>query len=198
MDRLAQLEQQAAAITAEIAAIKASKTSPPQPPLDDRAGVRITELVEPSNFVRPTEKELRQLYEIVLAKYPQLAPHLSSRWADDEKREHFDGFVWSFERLGYIGRTAMPDQKHYVSFWSSECRDWLARHRPAHRGNIGAGFLAAVVASGDIPYVVGNPSQGFVWLIGVVAHGGAKANDKWRNVLRGELLPPTLPARRYG
>jgi hypothetical protein len=197
MDRLAQLEQQAAAITAEIAAIKAGKTSPSQPPINDRPGVRITELVEPSSFVRPTNKELRQLYDTVLARYPQLGPRLSARWADDERQEHFDGFTWSFESLGYIGRTAMPDTKHYVNFWVSETQDWLRLHRPQHRGNVGAGFLCATIAHGDICFTPGNSQQGVVWAVGLTSFGGKLASDAWRRVLDGKLLAPVAPERRF-
>jgi hypothetical protein len=190
MDRLAELEAQAATLNIEIAKLRAAKpTPPPRPPKDE--GVRVFQFVEPSNFVRPTEKELTRLYDIVLAKYPQLASRArpASRWAADEAREYFEGFVWSFERLGFIGRTAMPDtKKHYVNFWVTETQDWLRLHRPAHRGNIGAGFLAAVVAHGDIPFIVGNSAQGIVWSVGLTTFGGAKATDAWRRVLGGNVV----------
>jgi hypothetical protein len=191
-------EQRIAALEAELAELKAPKQAAPSRPIDDRAGVRIVQLTEPSNFVRPTNKELRQLYDIVLGKYPQLAPRLSARWADDERQEHFDGFTWAFERLGFIGRAAAPDHKHYVNFWISEAQDWLRTHRPAHRGNIGAGYLVATLAHGDICFTVGDKQRGIVWAIGLTAHGGAKASDAWRKVLNGELMPPVVSERRYG
>jgi hypothetical protein len=84
-----------------------------------------------------------------------------------------------------------------VNFWSSECRDWLALHRPAHRGNIGAGFLAAVLAHGDIPYTVGDENHGVVWSVGVTPFGGKLATDAWRRVLDGQLLAPVAPERRF-
>ena len=88
----------------------------------------VTLVEEPSGFVRPRRKELRQLYEIVLSKYPQLGPHKSytHHWASVSDDEHFQGFVSAFERLGFIGRTAAPDTKHYVDFWVSDCKE-LAR-----------------------------------------------------------------------
>jgi hypothetical protein len=164
MDRLAQLEQQAAAITAEIAAIKAGKTSPPLPPIDDRHGVRIIQLTEPSNFIRPTQKELRALPAAVVAKYPRLGQPktLTGRNDDLEAEEYSAGFEWAFERLGNIRRANVPDTRHYVGHWVEECKEWLRLHRPAHRGNIGAGFLAAVVAHGDIPFTVGDEQRGIV------------------------------------
>jgi hypothetical protein len=200
-DRLGELEAQAAAITAEIAKLKAATaTAPPPPPRPPRdEGPRIVLLEERTTFVRPTLNELRKLYEIVCSKYPQFTSRepSGSRWAADEAREYFDGFVWSFERLGHIGRTATPDHKHYADFWSSECRDWLRLHRPAHVGNIGAGFLAAAIAHGDIPYTVGDLDRGIVWAVGLTAHGGTKASDAWKRVLDGNLLAPVAPVRRF-
>jgi len=191
-------EQRIAALEAEIAALKAGKAArfaPPQPVKDE--GVRIVQIVEPSNFVRPTEKELRRLYDVVVGKYPQLAPRLSARWEHEQRQEHFDGFIWSFERLGYIGRTAMPDTKHYANFWISECQDWLRQFRPSHHGSIGAGFLAAVIAHGDICFTPGDENRGVVWTIGVTPFGGAKATDAWRKVLNGQLMAPVAPERRF-
>jgi hypothetical protein len=197
-DRLQQLELQAAALNAEIAKLKAEQPAPPpRPPRDE--GPRIVLIEERTTFVRPTLNELRKLYEIVCGKYPQFTSRAPStlRWAADEAREYFEGFTWAFERLGFIGRSIAPDHKHYVDFWSAECRDWLRLHRPAHVGNIGAGFLAAVVAHGDIPFIVGNLAQGIVWSVGITTFGGAKATDAWRRVLDGQLMAPTPPDRRF-
>jgi hypothetical protein len=192
-------EQRIAQLEAEIAQLKAGHRDPRAAPVADQyeQGVRITQLVEPSNFVRPTEKELRKLYDIVLAKYPQLVPRLSARWADDERREHFDGFVWSFERLGYVGRTSAPDTRRYVNHWVEEAKDWLRLHRPAHSGNIGAGFLIATIAHGDICFTPGDENRGVVWTIGVTPFGGAKATDAWLRVLDGQLMAPVAPERRF-
>jgi hypothetical protein len=197
--RIATLEAQVAAAQIELAELKAGKAArpvlQPQPVRDE--GVRIVQLVEPSNFVRPTTKELRQLYDVVLAKYPQLRPHLSARWEDQERKESFDGFIWSFERLGFVGRSAVPDTKHYVNFWISDCQDWLRQFRPSHSGNTGAGFLAAVIAHGDIQFTVGDENEGIVWSIGVTTFGGAKASDAWKRVLDGKLMAPTPAERRF-
>jgi hypothetical protein len=132
---------------------------------DDRSVISYPEPA--SSSLRPSADKLRLLYEIVLRRYPQLAPEsLWRRWRDDDADDHFQGFVSSFERLGFIGRTEI-DKRYYVSHWTEEARQWLTIHRPGLHGNIGADFLAAVVAHGDIPYVVGDPSQGIVWSIGV-------------------------------
>jgi hypothetical protein len=192
---IAVTQAEIAAITAELDGLKPRKA--PAPPVDDQPGVRIMQIVEPSSFVRPTEKELRKLYDVVLARYPQLAPRLTARWADDERREHYDGYVWSFERCGYLGRLGAPDTRRYVNHWIAEAKDWLALHRPAHRGNIGAGFLHACLAHGDIPYTPGDENRGVVWAVGVTPYGGAKATDAWRRVLDGQLMAPTPPERRF-
>jgi hypothetical protein len=195
-DRISKLEATINAAQAELQALKSGHVAPVPPPKDE--GPRIVLIEERTTFVRPTLNELRKLYEIVCNKYSQLASRApsTSRWADDEAREYFEGFEWSFERLAHIGRTATPDHKHYVDFWSSECCDWLRRHRPAHRGNIGAGFLAAVVAHGDIPFIVGNLAQGIVWSVGITTFGGTKATDAWRRVLGGNALAPSPPSLR--
>ena len=113
---------------------QAPRVAPP-PPKDDQRGVRILHLEEPSSFVRPTNKELQTLLAVVCEKYPQLKPQ------HRDAEEFFDGFSWAFERLGYIGRSVAPDQKHYVNFWASEAKDWLSNFRPGHRGDVAAGYL---------------------------------------------------------
>jgi hypothetical protein len=192
-DRIARLEAQINAAQVELAALKAERPAPVPPPRDE--GPHVVLIEERTTFVRPTLNELRKLYEIVCSKYPQFTSRApsSSRWADDEAREYFDGFTWAFERLGYIGRSATPDHKHYCDFWSSECRDWLRLHRPAHCGNIGAGFLAAAIAHGDICFTPSDEQRGIVWAVGLASFGGTKASDAWRRVLDGKLMAPTPP-----
>ena len=51
--------------------------------------------------------------------------------------------------------------------------------------HIGAGFMAAVVAHNDIPFIVGNSAQGVLWPVGVTAYGGRKATDAWERALDG-------------
>ena len=161
--------------------------------------MRIIQIVEPSKFVRPTSKELRRLADVVIAKYPKLGPRRSLKGLlDDELAEDFyNGFSWAFERLGFIYRANTPDTKHYVSHWANEARDWLALHRPAHCGNIGAGFLPAVIAHGDICFTPGDEQRGVVWSVGLTSYGGRVANDGWRRVLAGELMPPVASERRF-
>jgi hypothetical protein len=197
-DRLAELEAQAATLNIEIAKLRAERPAPPptQPPKDE--GPRIVLLEERTTFVRPTLGDLRKLYGIVCNKYPQFRPRWSpARFADQDEDEFFAGFEWSFERLGNLGRLGAPDTRRYVNHWVEETKDWLRLHRPAHRGNIGAGFLAAVLAHGDIAYTVGDADRGVVWSIGVTPYGGKLASDAWKLVLDGKLLAPVAPERRF-
>jgi hypothetical protein len=74
----------------------------------------------------------------------------------------------------------------------------LARESSSRRyyGNIGAGFLAAVLAHGDICFIAANPAEEIVWSIGVTTFGGKQAADAWRRVLNGQLMTPGMPERR--
>jgi hypothetical protein len=197
--RIAALEAELAALEAKLAALKGAgkpPVPPPQPVKDE--GVRVMIIEERTTFVRPTLGELRKLYEIVCSKYPQFRPRSSpARFADQDEEEFFAGFEWAFERIGHIGRAGAPDTRRYVGHWIEETKDWLRLHRPAHRGNVGGGFLAAVIAHGDVPYIVGDEDRGVVWSIGVTPFGGKLATDAWRKVLDGQLLAPVPPERRF-
>jgi hypothetical protein len=195
-DRIAALEAKIASAQVELAALKAGRPAPVPPSCDE--GPRVVLIEERTTFVRPTLNELRKLYEIVCGRFPQFRPRSSpARFADQDAEECFAGFEWSFERLGNIGRLGAPDTRRYVDHWVEETKDWLRLHRPAHRGNIGAGFLAAAVAHNDIPFTVGDKDRGVVWAIGVAPFGGKPATDVWRAVLKGgNVLAPSQPARR--
>jgi hypothetical protein len=199
-NRIAEIEAKIASAQVELAALKAGGAAPlPQPVRGRDEGPRVVLIEDRTTFVRPTLNELRKLYEIVCSKYPQFRPAIvSGRFADQDAAECFAGFEWSFERLGHIGRLGAPDTRRYVDHWVEEARDWLRLHRPSHGGNIGAGFLAACVAHGDIPYVVGDKNLGVVWVIGVAPFGGRPASDAWRAVLKGgNVMAPSQPARRF-
>src|SRR6516162_2202946 len=121
--RIAELEKTVRATQAEIAALKAGGPitpvdQPPQRPVDpDRTRPLVTVLPELTKFVRPTARELRQLYEmVVLGKYPKLGPHKSvaHAWTSVSEGEHYAGFASSFDRLGFIGRTVQPDRRRYL------------------------------------------------------------------------------------
>ena len=76
-------------------------------------------------------------------------------------------------------------------------RDWLARYRRGgYYGNVGAGFLTACLAHGDIPCVVGDGRLGVAWAVGLTSFDGKQACEAWRRVLDGQLLAPSAPTRR--
>jgi hypothetical protein len=131
IDRIQELERQVGELQREIATLRGDKprVMPTPVPRDDQRGVRILRLEEETSFVRPTNKELHSLLAVVLAKFPQLKPQ------HRDAEEFFDGFEWAFERVGFLRRTDAPDVRHYVGFWASECRDWLASFlsRPSRR-----------------------------------------------------------------
>jgi hypothetical protein len=200
-ERIAGLEQQIVGMQSELKALKAGPDvpmTPPRPADPDRPRPLVTLIEERSNFVQPTPNELHRLYEIVLAKYPQLGPYKSAvhHLTSVSSGEHFDGFLAAFERLAHVGRTERPDTRYYVDHFADEAKNWLARHRPGFRGNVGAGFLSAVVAHSDIPFIVANPREGVIWSVGITTFGGKKATDAWRRVLTGVILSQSQPARR--
>jgi hypothetical protein len=194
MTSLAELKSEVARLNAKIAELegKAPKLAP-KPVPEERP--LISYAVLSSNFVRPTENELRRLADIVLARFPRLGPRKTLRgWLSDEYETAFrEGFAWSFQRLGFIGRTAEPDKKYYVEHWMHDAKDWLVRYRPNHYGDIAGSFLCACVAHGDVAHIVGDQSRGIVWSVGLTAHGGKLPTGVgWKRVLdTGTLLPPT-------
>src|SRR6516165_5080011 len=201
---IAEMEKTVRATQAEIASLKAERPAgpvdqPPQRHVDpDRNRPLVTILAEQTKFIKPTGSELRKIYNVVLKAYPQLGPHKSvaHAWTSVSEAEHYAGYASSFERLGFIGRTVQPDTRRYLGHWTSDCRVWLSLHRPRrYYGNVGAGFLAAVLAHGDVPFTAANPAQGVVWSLGLTTYGGTMATDKWKNVLDGRLLASTIPVR---
>jgi hypothetical protein len=196
-DRIAVLERELAALKATEPLVDLPRPQPVDPA--DRPGPRIVLLQEQTKFVKPTAGELRELYTIVIGRYSRLGAFrdVTNPIGSVSPDEHFTGFTSAFERLGFIGRAPQPDTKHYVSHWATEAQDWLKVHRPGYHGAVGGGFLAAVLAHGDIPYIVGDGARGVVWSIGLTTYGGTMAADKWKRVLEGQLMTPVMPARRY-
>ena len=131
------VEQRIARLEAELQLLRAERpaaplnSSPRRPQDSDPVWPFVMLFPEQTRFVRPNARELRQLYGVVLAKYPKLGPlkSITHSWASVGEAEHYAGFASAFERLGFIGRTAQPDKRYYLGHWLSDCRDWLARHR---------------------------------------------------------------------
>jgi hypothetical protein len=146
--------------------------------------VRIT---HPTSKVEiPSAKEFDRLSEIVLRRYPQLAPR-----AD---REGFDAqFRVAFQRLLHVGRKDKLDMQYGWEFWTDDCRNWQQQHRVAQGVSVSpAALVAAIVACNDILF---SPLDRFPFDLGfgLVAFGGGRpSTDRWREVLTtGRLLEPT-------
>jgi hypothetical protein len=192
-DRLAALEAQAAALNAEIAALRATQPAPPpRPPRDD--GVRVTELLTECTAGMPTPKELQLLYGAVM----HLAPWpLADKY---DERKPFRGFCSAFRWLSNKGRTDVPNSKYALSFWLDNCRSWL-RARDAMANDVNAGALIlATYAHGDVKYCPANAALGCVWELALAEYAGKPASpDSWKRILRegaSAVLPPSAPARR--
>jgi hypothetical protein len=201
-DRLAQLEAQAAALSAEIAALKAGRPlktagkpedlGPSVKAFEDKRGVTISQVITETT-IGPSLQEARKLFTIV----KPLAPwKLDDRYDEDRP---FRAFCAALRWAQNVGRADEPNSKVALSFWLDHARNWL-RARNAVGGEIDANVLImAVMASGDIPYQRADPSQGRLWEIGLRAYGGRPASaDAWRAVMTtGNILGPSRPARRY-
>ena len=195
-ERIQQLERQVASLTAEIAQLKAGKPAArvTPPPKDDQRGVSVSIVETAQPIEMPSDAELSRLMTIVHEKYSQLRP---ADRTDIGHADFFDGFNAAFTRIAYLKRTPLPDIKHYVSWHTDECQEWLRLHCPGARGRIAAAYLTAILASGDIPYTVGDPNTGTVWAVGVSSFTGKPATAAWKKVLRGELLAPSAPPRAF-
>jgi hypothetical protein len=162
-DRLAQLEQQAAAISAEIAALKAGKAAAqPRPPRDE--GVRIFAINEERSDLLPDLKEMRKLFTAVKDRAP---------WPLDTRHDSdklFRGFCACFKWLANKGRTEFPNPKFALGFWLDNCKTWLRARNGVAGGIDATALVLAAYASGDIAYVPANGVLGHVWELALAEH----------------------------
>jgi hypothetical protein len=121
----AELKASNAALTAEVAALKPKPVPAPKP---IEPVVKISNPVQASSFIMPSDDELEQLADIVVEKYPQLGDTSGlvdygryrpdpKECADCEELEFSAQFKKSFRALGNMYRTEAPDHKRYVSHW---------------------------------------------------------------------------------
>jgi hypothetical protein len=184
---IASLESRVVAL--ETGAAKRAVTAPKAPARRlDQADVRITILADDDKYQLPNDAEMRKLYEIALRRLPALGVQPG---ADEE--EFFRSFCGAFRYLGNKGRAAEINKKYSLSWWVGACARWCDDHRIGVPLN-GPAFIAAVVAMGDIGYVIPDPSVGAVWEFALESYGGRPVTDAWRKVLRGELLTPWRPS----
>jgi hypothetical protein len=189
MDRLAQLEAQAAALQAEIAALKGHAPKPAAPPEKPR-GTTVRELLTERSD-GPSLVEARKLFQIVkpYAPWP-----LADRYDEDRP---FRAFSAAFRWVQNTGRQDTPNSKVNLSFWLDSARQWL-RQRNAVGGEVDANsIIMAVMASGDVVFQRADMSQGRTWEIGLVLHGGRPASaDTWRQVLSTGTIRPSVHSAR--
>ena len=193
-DRLAELELKAAALNAEIAALRAGKAVPPPPVRDE--GVRILPVLNEITSGMPNLKEMEKLYGVVrnLSPWPEM---LRDRYDDGRP---FRAFSSTFRWLMNVPRADRPNGKVALSYWLDTARIWLrARNSVASDLNVNA-LILCVLSAGDISYCPGDPSLGVTWEIGINEHAGRPADaTAWRRILTegaAAVLPPSGPARR--
>jgi hypothetical protein len=193
-DRLAALEAQAAALAAEIAALKAGRTAPP-PPVKDVREVSVTVVLDERGD-GPSLKEMEKLFAVVkaLAPWPEA---LRDRYDDSRP---FRAFSSCFRWLANKGRTEFPNPKFALGFWLDDARAWL-RARNSVASDLDANALIlAVYAQGDIGFCPARPELGHTWELALAEHAGRSADVAgWRRILAGgaaAVRPPSSPARR--
>jgi hypothetical protein len=186
-----------AALESELAALKAQQNTPPAPakiapkPVEPE-GTTVFYPPPRSDFVMPSSDELKRLREIVLRKFPKLAPDITDRWADNNEAKFARQFDAAFKALGAMHRADKPDKKRYVSFFVDHAEDSL-KALGAY-ADIGPAFLPACLAHGDIP-ISDWRIDGVVLELGLnIYRIGRPATDAWRRVLAtGNMTPLIAP-----
>ena len=154
----------------------------------DQSDVQITVLADDDKYPLPGDADMRKLCDIARLRLPQLGVQPGADGGD-----FFQNFCAAFRYLGNKGRAAEPNKKYSHSWWVGACQRWL-NDRGIRVAVSGPAFIAAVVAHGDIGYVIPDPSVGAVWEFAIESYGGQPASDNWRKVLRGQLLPAWRPS----
>jgi hypothetical protein len=164
---------------------------------DDR--VVISNPPDRITFAMPTASEQKKLLAIVYVRFPKLKPDFSqASFPERDEAQFLEEFSNAFLRIGNQPRASGINKKISLSYWLSECGNWLLQHsRPSEvRGNA---YLAAVLAHGDIDFVPADPAMGWVWELGLSQHSGRRANgESWRQVLAsGRIKNPTAGSHSH-
>jgi hypothetical protein len=180
------------ALKANVAALEGLlRPPPPRRQIRDERPLT-TYPIQPLVDTAPSREEAQRLRAIVLDRFPQLQP------PDGVNEERsLDAFCAALSYVGSKRRAEKPNSKYALSWFLQECRQWL-QGRSISVDVTGKDFIAAVVAAGDVKFVVGDRLLGTVWEFGLEAHGVRKGEglDAWRNVLNGQLLRPVAPRFR--
>ena len=177
LDRIAQLESDLAALKAQVA--PPAKIAPAMPIEDE--GTRVFHIAPVSNFIMPSASELKRLREIVLAKFPRLAPDMSDRWADNNEVKFAKQFEAAFRAIAMMHRTEKPDKKRFPSYFIDHGDDLLRALGP--HAEIGPAFTVGCLAHGDVP-ISDWRIDGVVLEFGLnIYRIGRPATDAWKRVL---------------
>ena len=138
-------------------------------------------------MVLPTPDEFHRLLHVVLDHYPILRPR--------EETEDFRAqFRAAFIRLAHCGRRDKIDKDRGLGWWVDDCQQWCREHKVNPTWVGGAPFAAAVIASGDVKFVIDDWPHGFCVAL-QFGGGGIEPRDWWRRALAGTLLEPVPPER---
>jgi hypothetical protein len=185
-NRIAALEHKIAEMQTELVALK-GKTAPPTPPPKDE-GPRIVLLNDERTTGMPNLAELKKLFSIVRPRVPE----------NRDPDAAFQGFTTALRYVSNCGRLTAPNNKYSLGWWFDDLTQWL-RKRDAMSDDIAlSSLIGAILASGDINYVEHNGALGHVWEFAISPpnHGGKPASDSWKQVLQGNILAPSQPARQ--
>ena len=148
--------------------------------------VKMSRLV--SKVTLPTQDEYPRLLRVVLDHHPILRPRADTP-------DYFAQFKSAFIRLSHCGRRDKIDNQRGLGFWVDDASDWCCRHNVNPPWISGGAFTAAVIACGDVEFVIEDWPHDFVCSL-MFGGGGRDAKDWWRRALAGTLLDPTPPLHR--
>jgi hypothetical protein len=98
-------------------------------------------------FVMPTDGELKRLLDIA-RRAPGRPVEFNDFWA-----------AFLFLGSGALHRTADLDRRHYPTYWSDMCYDWMRANSVPGSVNVRS-LTLAVLAIGDVNYALANPGEG--------------------------------------
>ena len=140
------------------------------------------------HFAMPSEAELQSLYGLVIRTHPVLRAPAKRH---EPIEAPFDRFRNAFLAIGLMGRAAQLDTGRALASWIDQAEDRL-REAGADKDIDAAGFVAAVLAHGDVMYRAIDRYP-FGLAFGLMTHGGGTpARDAWRTVLTsGRVSAPS-------
>jgi hypothetical protein len=97
-----------------LSAIPLAAVSPPQ---HSQEGTRVSHPAVTVAVELPDDTQLAALQKIVLDRYPILRPNISSKWADQDKRDFDMQFRSAFRALALFPRNPAPDTRLATSVW---------------------------------------------------------------------------------